>query len=84
MNGENINIEAKPLRILVSPLDWGLGHASRIITIVKTLQKYDVAVLIAAEDATARLLKTEFPEIQILPLPGYRVEYSRKKKIFAF
>ncbi|MBC7936863.1 MAG: glycosyl transferase family 28 [Rhizobacter sp.] len=84
MNGENINIEAKPLRVLISPLDWGLGHATRIITIVEILQKYDVQVLIAAEGAAALLLQTEFPGIKILSLKGYRVRYSRSKKNFIF
>lgn len=82
MNGENINIANKPLRVLVSALDWGLGHTTRIITIVKTLQKYDVQVLIAAEGAAATLIQAELPAIQILPLKGYRIQYSRKKKDF--
>ena len=84
MNGENINIGPKPLRVLISPLDWGLGHATRIITIVKTLQKYDVEVLIAAEGAAASLLSAEFPGITILSLNGYRVKYSRRKENFFF
>lgn len=82
MNGQNINIGTKSLRVLISPLDWGLGHATRIITIVKILEKYDVTVLIAAEGAAASLLQTEFPQLQILPLRGYRVQYSRKKNFF--
>lgn len=82
MNGQNINIGTKPLRVLISPLDWGLGHATRIITIVKILENYDVSVLIAAEGPAAVLLKTEFPHIPILPLRGYRVQYSRNKKKF--
>lgn len=84
MNGENINIGNKPLRVLVSALDWGLGHATRIITIVKTLQNYDVQVLIAADGAIASLLGAEFPDIQVLPLKGYGVRYSRSKKNFIF
>lgn len=82
MNGENINIGTRPLRVLISPLDWGLGHATRIITIVKTLQKYDVEVLIAAEAAAASLLSAEFPGVTLLSLNGYRVRYSRSKRNF--
>lgn len=82
MNGQNINIGTKSLRVLVAPLDWGLGHATRIITIIKILEKYDIHVLIAAEGAAATLLQTEFPHLPILPLRGYRVQYSRKKNFF--
>ena len=35
--------------------------------------------MIAAEGATAALLTEEFPELEFLPLMGYRVKYSRKK-----
>jgi uncharacterized protein (TIGR00661 family) len=82
MNGQNINIASRPLRVLISPLDWGLGHATRIITIVKTLQKYDVQVLIAAEGPVAALLQKEFSDLKILPLPGYNIRYSKKKQSF--
>jgi uncharacterized protein (TIGR00661 family) len=82
MNGQNINIESKPLRVLISPLDWGLGHATRIITIVKTLQKYDVQVLIAADGAIAALLKKEFSHLKFLPLPGYKIRYAKNKQSF--
>lgn len=82
MNGQNINIASRPLRVMISPLDWGLGHATRIITIVKILQKYDVQVLIAAEGPVAALLQKEFPHLKILPLPGYNIVYSKKKQSF--
>ena len=80
MNGQNINIDSNPMRVLVSPLDWGLGHATRIITVVKTLQKYGVQVLIAGDGPTSALLQQEFPEIAILPLPGYNIRYGKSKR----
>ena len=82
MNGENINIGSKPLRVIVSPLDWGLGHATRIITIIKTLQNYDVQVLIAADGSAAALLQQEFPTLQILSVPGYKIQYAKNKRSF--
>ncbi|RYY71479.1 MAG: glycosyl transferase family 28 [Chitinophagaceae bacterium] len=84
MNGENINIADRPLRVLISPLDWGLGHASRIITIVKLLQNYGVQVLIAADGTPAELLRKEFPAVEILALEGYGIRYSRNKKYFSY
>jgi hypothetical protein len=41
-------------------------------------------VIAAAEGAQAHLLQTEFPSLQILPLAGYRVRYSRSKWGLAF
>ena len=79
MNGENFNIYGRQKRILVSPLEWGLGHATRCIPIIKALLEQGCEVLIAAETDSAELLKKEFPALQFLYLKGYRIKYSRNK-----
>lgn len=64
-------------RILVAPLDWGLGHATRCIPVIYELQKLNTEVWLAGERDQERLLRTEFPGLPFLPLQGYRVRYSR-------
>jgi uncharacterized protein (TIGR00661 family) len=71
----NFNIQ----KVLVAPLDWGLGHATRCIPIIRALLKKGYQVVLAAEGAQASLLANEFPALQILPLAGYRVKYSKNK-----
>ncbi|PUZ28446.1 glycosyl transferase family 28 [Chitinophaga parva] len=71
-----------PVKILVVPLDWGLGHATRDIPIIHELLNAGCEVLIAAEGKHAALLSQEFPQITILPLRGYRIEYAQKGKFF--
>lgn len=66
-------------RVLVAPLDWGLGHATRCIPIIDALNKRGFQVFIAAEGAQKALLEKEFPGLTMLSLKGYRVQYSRKK-----
>jgi uncharacterized protein (TIGR00661 family) len=63
-------------RILIAPLNWGLGHATRCIPIIRELKKADVDVLIAAEGRSLALLQKEFPELLFLDLPGSDVSYS--------
>ena len=63
-------------RILVAPLDWGLGHATRCIPVIYELLKKDCEVWLAGEGAQEILLKQEFPELPFLPLKGYRVRYG--------
>lgn len=63
-------------RILVAPLDWGLGHATRCIPIVRELRRRGCEVWLAAEGMHARLLQLEFPDLPILPLKGYRIRYT--------
>lgn len=62
--------------VLVAPLDWGLGHATRCIPIIHELLRQNCQVLLAAEGATATLLQAEFPDLRLLPLSGYRIRYA--------
>ncbi len=63
--------------ILVAPLDWGLGHATRCIPLVRGLLAAGARVTLAAEGSQAALLQAEFPQLPLLPLPGYRIRFSR-------
>jgi len=63
-------------RILVAPLDWGLGHATRCIPVIYELIRQNVEVWLACEGHQEILLKKEFPGIPFLFLRGYRVTYG--------
>ena len=63
--------------ILVAPLDWGLGHATRCIPLIRTLQQHPIRILIAAEGPTLALLQEEFPHLEFLILKGYRIRYGK-------
>lgn len=64
-------------RILVAPLDWGLGHATRCIPVIYELIKAGADIWLAGEGRQESLLKKEFPGLPFLTLPGYRVKYGR-------
>ena len=64
--------------ILVAPLNWGLGHATRCIPIIKALNEANYEVVIASDGAALELLKKEFPETIALELPQYKVVYTKK------
>lgn len=68
----------------MAPLDWGLGHATRDISIIRALMANGYEVIIGAEGAQASLLQTEFPSLQIIPLAGYHVRYSKSRLGFLF
>lgn len=67
-------------KVLVAPLDWGLGHATRCIPIIKGLLSHGYEVFLAGEGAQSILLKAEFPQLTLIPLKGYRVSYSNHKR----
>ncbi len=62
---------------MVAPLDWGLGHATRCIPIIRALVSGGFEVMLAVEGVQANLLQTEFPALICIPLKGYRVRYSK-------
>ncbi len=72
-------IAEKP-RILVAPLDWGLGHATRCIPIIRELLAQNCDVWLAGEGAQEHLLKTEFSKLPFLQLPGYRIKYAKTQR----
>lgn len=69
-------------KILVIPLDWGLGHATRDIPLIHEMLNAGCQVFIAAEGKHAALLQQEFPQLTIFPLPGYRIQYAQKGQHF--
>lgn len=71
-------------RILVAPLNWGLGHASRCIPIIRELEKEGFEPVIASDGQALELLKKEFPLMEFHELPSYNISYSRKKVFFSF
>ena len=64
-------------RILVAPLNWGLGHATRCIPIIQALIDFKFEPIIASDGASLDLLKKEFPLITCIALPSYHIQYSK-------
>ena len=79
---KNINIDQNSVKVLVAPLDWGLGHATRCIPIIKELLEEGCQVLVAGPDSIKSVILEEFPTLKFLPLRGYRISLARKTDWF--
>ncbi len=77
---EHISYFPKNKKILVAPLNWGLGHASRCIPIINQLSGSGYDVIIASDGTALEFLKKTFPSLQYFELPSYSITYSK----FAF
>lgn len=66
-----------PKRIFVCPLDWGIGHASRCVPLIKLLTDRGAEVLPIATGRAASFLKSEFPGIEVLDIGGYNIRYPK-------
>lgn len=77
-----MTLDSSSKTILIAPLNWGLGHATRCIPIIKALQENNFTPIIASDGIALELLKKEFPYIQTLQLPSYQIEYAKNGKNF--
>ncbi len=68
--------------ILVAPLNWGLGHATRCIPVINALIENGFNPILASDGGALNLLKKEFPNLTALELPSYNIEYAKNGKNF--
>jgi uncharacterized protein (TIGR00661 family) len=66
--------------VLVCPLGWGLGHASRLIPIIQILINKGCKVICAGDNSSINLIQSRFPNIQIVRFPSINVKLSRGNK----
>ena len=67
-------------KIIIAPLNWGLGHAARCVPIIKELQKSNFTPVIASDGTALQFLIKEFPSLEFFELPSYKISYGRNLK----
>jgi len=65
------------MKILIAPLDWGLGHATRCIPIINYLIEKKCEVIIGADGRPLQLLQKEFPSCEFVKISGYNISYPK-------
>ena len=65
-------------KILIAPLDWGLGHATRCIPAIRACLALGNNVIIASTGRSLQLLKKEFPQLIAIDVPAYDIQYQKK------
>lgn len=64
------------MRILVAPLNWGLGHASRCVPLIERLLSEGHEVLLGGDGESLTLLRKHFPTLRVLPLAPLNLCYG--------
>lgn len=62
-------------------MDWGLGHATRCIPIIRELLLQGCEPWLAGTGIQKEILQSDFPELSFLELEGYNVHYSSSGKL---
>ncbi len=65
--------------VLVSPLSWGLGHATRDLPIIRYLLERGHHVTVAAEGRALSLLSRELPQCDFEELKDYPPPYTASR-----
>ena len=67
------------MKVLIAPLDWGLGHATRCIPIIRYLLEKNCEVIIGADGRPLQLLQKEFPSCEFVLIRGYNISYPTNR-----
>ncbi|MFH0894090.1 MAG: glycosyltransferase [Bacteroidota bacterium] len=69
--------------VFVAALDWGLGHTSRSVPLIRLLQKKGCHVIIGVSGMQKVFFESECPEAELIPLTGYNIQYSKSLPLSA-
>jgi len=64
-------------KVLLCPLDWGIGHATRCVPVIHKLREAGMEVVIATDNRPFAFLRKEFPDLRIIRFPGRKVRYPK-------
>lgn len=65
------------MKILIAPLNWGLGHASRCVPLIHRLLDEGHEVVIGGDGMSFTLLRKHFPKLRYVYLAPLDLHYSR-------
>ena len=65
------------MKILVAPLNWGLGHASRCIPLIQRLLNEGNEVILGGDGESLTLLRKHFPQLRYVYLAPLNLRYSK-------
>lgn len=63
--------------VIVAPLHWGLGHASRCIPVINRLTEQNCRVILASDGLALTYLQSIFPTLTTCQLPSYNISYNK-------
>ena len=68
------------MKILIAPLNWGLGHASRCIPLIQQYIQQGHQVILAGDGDSLLLLRQHFPSLRVIPLPSLELQYTHNSQ----
>jgi len=63
--------------VLVAILDWGLGHASRMVPVIDGLLAQNVRVILTGSGASLTYLQKRYPQMESREMPSEEMRYGK-------
>lgn len=73
------NLSPAARKVVFSPLDWGLGHTTRSIPLLKILENLGFSIVIACNSTQFKILRPHFPGSRFVPLEGYSISFGKSR-----
>ena len=64
------------MKILIAPLNWGLGHATRCVPLIRQYLEQGDEVVLGGDGESLLLLKRHFPQVRVIQLPSLELRYA--------
>lgn len=74
--------EIKGKTILISVLDWGMGHLTRCVPLIQTFLDQDNRVVFAGNPFQVEWMRIEFPSISTELIKGFAVRFDGTKSTY--
>ncbi len=64
------------MKILIAPLNWGLGHATRCVPLIRQYLAAGDEVVLGGDGESILLLRQTFPDLRVIDLPSLELRYT--------
>ena len=64
------------MKILIAPLNWGLGHAARCVPLIRNYLSKGNEVVLGGDGDSLLLLRRTFPDLRVVDLPSLELRYD--------
>ena len=68
------------MKVLLAPLNWGLGHATRCIPLIRQYMAQGHEVVLGGDGESLLLLRKTFPQLRVIDLPSLELRYTDNAK----
>jgi uncharacterized protein (TIGR00661 family) len=71
--------DSQSKKVFIAPLNWGLGHATRLLPLIKLLSSKNYLIYIGASGRSKEVLQREISKCVFFDFPEYPIKYPQSR-----